>query len=156
MTSLPSTPLFRQFLLKHGPVITKSCSHSNNPWYSSYLRAQALKYFLWCLEYFYKCNFDPQLLSALKSETNKYYNLLATAKKRFYFSLFHSRSYAHLSAPRIQIPFHPLWVILLFLFRQVTILHLFLQSLLSKTTKIHPCRFSRTHSWLCKYESAIT
>jgi Reverse transcriptase (RNA-dependent DNA polymerase) len=80
---------------KHAPLITKSGSHSKNPWYTSYL--QSLKSFRRRLERNYKRTRDPQLLSALKSATNKYHNLLASAKKRFYSSLVHSRS----SHPRL-------------------------------------------------------
>src|SRR6218665_684028 len=80
---------------KHAPVITKSGSHSNNPWYTSYL--QAFKSFRRRLEHTYKCTRDPQLLSELKSATNRYHRLLATAKKKFYSSLVHSRS----SNPRL-------------------------------------------------------
>src|SRR6218665_3251234 len=50
-----------------------------------------------CLERTYKRTRDPQLLSELKSATNRYHNLLATAKKKFYSSLVHSRS----SNPRL-------------------------------------------------------
>jgi len=39
----------------------------------------------------YKRTHDPQLLSELKSATNRYHHLLATAKKKFYSSLVHSR-----------------------------------------------------------------
>src|SRR6218665_517578 len=80
---------------KHAPIITKSGSHSNNPWYTSYI--QAFKSFRRRLERTYKRTRDPQLLSELKSATNRYHNLLATAKKKFYSSLVHSRS----SNPRL-------------------------------------------------------
>src|SRR6218665_618399 len=72
---------------KHAPIITKSRSHSNNPWYTSYL--QAFKSFRRRLEHTYKRTRDPQLLSELKSATNRYHHLLATAKKKFYSSLVH-------------------------------------------------------------------
>src|SRR6218665_3539208 len=59
---------------KHAPIITKSGSHSNNPWYTSYL--QAFKSFRRRLERTYVCykrTRDPQLLSELKSATNRYH-----------------------------------------------------------------------------------
>src|SRR6218665_3160695 len=49
------------------------------------------------IERTYKRTRDPQLLSELKSVTHRYHNLLATAKKKFYSSLVHSRS----SNPRL-------------------------------------------------------
>src|SRR6218665_1528391 len=49
------------------------------------------------LERTYKRTRDQQLLSELKSATNRYHHLLATAKKKFYSSLVHSRS----SNPRL-------------------------------------------------------
>src|SRR6218665_544200 len=82
-------PVFT-LLDKHAPIITKSGSHSNNPWYTSYL--QAFKSFRRRLERTYKRTSDPQLLSELKSATNRYHHLLATAKKKFYSSLVYSRS----------------------------------------------------------------
>ena len=80
---------------KHAPIITKSGSHSKNPWYNSYL--QAFRSFRRRLERSYKRTRDPELLSALKSATNRYHQLLATAKKTIYSSLVHSRS----SNPRL-------------------------------------------------------
>jgi len=80
---------------KHAPIITKSGLHSSNPWYNSYL--QAFKSFRRRLERTYKRTRDPQLLSSLKTATNKYHHLLAMAKKKFYSSLVHSRS----SNPRL-------------------------------------------------------
>ena len=73
------------FLDKHAPTINKSGSHSNKPLYTLYL--QAFKIFRHGIELTYKRAHDPQLLSSLKSATNRYHPLLATAKKRFYSSL---------------------------------------------------------------------
>jgi len=94
LLSLYNTTL-SMLLDKHAPIITKSGSHSNNPWYNSYL--QAYKSFRRRLERSYKRTRDLQILSALKSATNKYHHLLDIAKKRFYSSLVQSRS----SNPRL-------------------------------------------------------
>src|SRR3984885_3534181 len=64
LLSLYNTTL-SMLLDKHAPIITKSGSHSNNPWYNSYL--QAFKSFRRRLERSYKRTRDPQILSALKS-----------------------------------------------------------------------------------------
>jgi len=79
---------------KHALIITKSGSYSNNPWLdTSYL--QAFKSFRRRLELTYKRTRDPQVLSAIKSATNRYmyHHLLATAKKSFYSSLVQSRAF---------------------------------------------------------------
>ena len=73
-------------------VVTRLCP---NPWYTSYF--QAFKSFRQRLERTYKRTRDPQLPSELKSATNRHHHLLATAKKKFYSSLVHSRS----SKPRL-------------------------------------------------------
>src|SRR6218665_3745917 len=88
MTSCVHTMPLSSLLDKHAPIITKSGSHSNKPWYTSYL--QAFKSFQRRLERTYKRSRDPQLLSELKSATNRYHHLLATAKKKLYSSLVHS------------------------------------------------------------------
>lgn len=69
---------------KHAPTITKSGSHSNNSWFISYL--QAFKSFLRRLERTYTYTSSTTVL-CLKTATDRYHQLQATVKKRFYSSL---------------------------------------------------------------------
>src|ERR1700733_5174853 len=78
----------------HAQLVNKLSQHPSNPWFTSYL--QAFKTFRRRLEHLYKRATDPtartKALLALKSATNRYHKLVASAKKKYYSSLIHSNS----------------------------------------------------------------